>query len=109
MPEPGLPRSISVWPAGASHSVVAAARRRLDGLLRELALCLLHLLLHLADLLEQLVHVHAHSQSSRSRASSVSFTSSRIRSSPGGSSSSACSARASPSANASARCRPVTS
>ena len=27
MPEPGLPRSISAWPAGASNSDVAAARR----------------------------------------------------------------------------------
>src|SRR5439155_2033049 len=36
--------------AGAvcGHGDHAAARRRLDGLLRELALCLLHLLLHLA-------------------------------------------------------------
>src|SRR5438067_5133428 len=88
----------------------AAAGARLDRLVLELGLRLLHLLLHLSDLLHQLVHVHAHSQSSRSRASRVSLTSSRIFSSPGGSSSpSVSSVRASPSAKARPRCRPVTS
>src|SRR3954447_3538160 len=88
----------------------AAARAGLHRLVLELALRLLHLLLHLLGLLQELVHVHAHRQSSRSRASRVSLTSSRIFSSPAGpSSSSGCSARASPSANASPRWRPVTS
>src|SRR5436190_11896086 len=47
--------------AGRSDRHHAAARTRLDRLLLEVVLCLLHLLLHLPDLLHQLVHVHAHS------------------------------------------------
>src|SRR5437764_15010566 len=88
--------------AGARRGDVdhPAARARLDGLVRELVPRLLHLVLHLPDLLQQLVHVHAHRQSSRSRASRVALTSSRIFSSPGGSPSLAlASARPSPSTN----------
>src|SRR5438067_5015914 len=50
----------------------AAAGARLDGLVLELALRLLHLLLHLSDLLHQLVHVHAHFVSPLVRARPVS-------------------------------------
>src|SRR3954447_17943192 len=87
-----------------------SACTRLHRLIVDLLLRLLHLVLHLAHLLHELVDVHSHGQSSRSRASKVSFTSSRIFSSPAGSSSStARAAWPSPSANARPRWRPVTS
>src|SRR5438094_644481 len=80
-----------------------AAGRRLDGLVLELLLGLLHLALHLLHLLEHLVHVEAHSGST-SRASRVPLISSMISSSLTGSSSSvSVSPPFSPTSNASSR------
>src|SRR5439155_19842213 len=93
------------------HGHHPAACGRFDRLRRKLLLCLLHLLLHRTDLLQEFLHVHSSHwfQSSRSRASNVSFTSSRMCSSPGGSSSSVAASGVSPSANATPSRRPVTS
>src|ERR671936_313469 len=88
-----------------------AAGRGFDGLVGELLLRLRHLLLHLLDLLQHLVHVHAHGgypSSSISRASKVSLKSETKSSSVWAISSSAACV-SSPTANETARRRPVTS
>src|SRR4029078_9220245 len=87
-----------------------AAGARLDGLVLELFLRLLHLALHLLDLLQHLVHVEAHS-SLTSRASKVPFISSLISSSVAASSSGAppASPPFSPTSKARASRRPVIS
>src|SRR5205823_13380798 len=100
--------------AGRDHLDHPAARGRLDGLVLQLVLRLLHLLLHLLHLLEHLVHVHPHpTHSSTSRASKIPFISSMISSSLAGCSSSVSgpvtSPPFSPTSKARSRRRPVTS
>src|SRR5918992_455010 len=97
--------------ASRLHGHHAAARGRLDRLLRELLLGTRHLRLHVLHLLKHLVHVHGAAHSSTSWASNRSFIRATNLSSLTGSSSPASISPASPSPTlkASAKRRPVTS